>query len=244
MPSESSTQQQLHIGDVVVDRACAPADRNDAIVVNTPPKAAHEWRVPGRGTLAQDNPSYASDAAVVVVVFRDALDAHYPHYTGVAPLSLSELHDRGVSHYAFPQPRLLRVDALDPIEVPLSRLSPAPFHARTFDADANRAFIDEIAARGYPDPLPLVRVHDDGFQLVNGHKRVWASAVAGLEAILCHTVHQDAGEYARAWAKRHLEAYDAAEQAVAVERLQDAGFGDVAATYASVETDGGQPDEH
>jgi ParB family chromosome partitioning protein len=239
MSNEPSVHHQLAPGDVVVDRESEPSERNDAIVVNTPSKAAHDWYVQGRGLLSEDNPGYSDDAPVIVVVFRSALDEHYPHYTGVSPLQLSELHEQSIPYYAFPEPRLIRVGEVEPIEIPLSMLSPAPYHSRNFDVAENREFIDEIAARGHPDPLPLVRVRDDGFEIVNGHKRVWASAVAGVSSIPCHTVHQEPGEYARSWAKRHLGGYDQAEQAAAVERLQKAGFGDVAAEYGSVETDGG-----
>lgn len=95
-------------GAVVVDRD--DDDPDEAIVVNTPSKTAAEWDVPPRGcTLAEDNPSYPEDAAVIVVVFREELDETRPEYDGAEPLSLSDLE---AYYYSFPEPRLRKVDGL------------------------------------------------------------------------------------------------------------------------------------
>lgn len=95
----------FNIGETVADR-----DRNDpkpAIVVNLPPQTVDEWIAYTNTTVAEDNPDYPADAAVIVVVYRhepEEFDSDWPDHDG--PFSLAELNEAGVSHCSFPAPRL------------------------------------------------------------------------------------------------------------------------------------------
>jgi hypothetical protein len=99
--------ETIRPGDRVHDRD--DDDPNDAIVVNRPPLTASEWDVESRNcTLADDNPDYPEEAAVVVVCFVDDLRDYGPPFdpTEQTELSLSTLNESGVHHYTFPAPRL------------------------------------------------------------------------------------------------------------------------------------------
>lgn len=207
----------MQIGDVVVDDDDNSGD--EAIVVKIPGATADDWYVPG-GTVADTNPDYPADDRVIVVVFRDDLESEYPRYTGGTALALQQVERNGLDYYAFPESRLRRVDRLTPLELELDEIDPCPYHARNFDAAANREYIDAIRDRGRPETPPLVRDCGDRFELLNGHKRVWASYVAGLESIPCD-VHYERDLYAaRTWARYHLHEYAPDERRVALRRIE------------------------
>ncbi|WP_330633632.1 hypothetical protein [Halocatena halophila] len=109
---ESGTE--FAIGDVVHDRD--HDDPNDGVVVNLPNEPAEEWvaRVGSyqKKTVADDNPDYPSDAAVVSVVFADDLEETFPEWKGEEPLSLKEIDKSGIKHYSFPAPRLQIVESI------------------------------------------------------------------------------------------------------------------------------------
>lgn len=213
-------ETDLECGDVVRDRE-DPEGR--AVVINVPAAPAHEWHVPGGGTVATANPTYPGDAPVVVVVWASDLAASpYADYAGVGALPLAELHQRDVQYYAFPAPRLERVGQRGPQPIALDRLQPSPYHARTFDAGRNADYIAEIREQG-PPMAPFVRAHPDGSrELLNGHKRVWACAAAGRDTIDCRTLwHVDEGTAARIFVDRHLEGYDEAQRERVLRRLRD-----------------------
>lgn len=99
----------LEAGDVVVDREDDPRDRDEAIVVNTPPVRADQWEV-GNKTVAEygGNEDYPDDDPVVCVVYRPAFADTDP-----APDSVDEpipLRDLEVKHYTFPEARLRAVE--------------------------------------------------------------------------------------------------------------------------------------
>lgn len=99
--------ETIQNGDRVHDRD--DPDPNDAIVVNQPPKTASEWEIQPRDcTLADDNPDYPADAAVVVVCFVDDLLEYGPPFdpTDQTQLPLATLIESGVHFYTFPAPRL------------------------------------------------------------------------------------------------------------------------------------------
>jgi hypothetical protein len=102
MPAET-----IRPGDRVHDQD--DAEPNDAIVMTLPPMTASEWDVESRDcTLADDNPDYPDDAAVVVVCFVDDLLEYGPPFdpTEQNELSLSTLNESGVHYFTFPAPRL------------------------------------------------------------------------------------------------------------------------------------------
>jgi hypothetical protein len=101
------SSQPIQPGDRVHDRDDPEPD--DAIVVNQPPTTASEWDVEPRDcTLADDNPDYPEEAAVVVVCFVEDLIEYGPPFdpTEQTALSLSTLNEAGVHYYTFPAPRL------------------------------------------------------------------------------------------------------------------------------------------
>jgi hypothetical protein len=106
------SSQPIQPGDRIHDRDDPEPD--DAIVVNQPPTTASEWDVEPRDcTLADDNPDYPEDAAVVVVCFIDDLIEYGPPFdpTEQTALSLSTLTEAGVNFYTFPAPRLTVIES-------------------------------------------------------------------------------------------------------------------------------------
>lgn len=222
-----------------------------AIVVNTPDKTAAEWDVPGRGTLASDNPDYPADDPVIVVMWRQDLRSYYPYFTGSRPLSLSKLNEEGAPFYAFPASRLLQHESHAPASIPLDCLNPSPYHARNFDVSENRTFIERTAERGYLPYPPLVRVIDGHadppqFEIINGHKRIWVAHLADFRVAHCWCIHVSAEEAAREWAKRHLANYPTPAYNVACARLRER-LGDVGEeiieTYGKDAADGSDQDQ-
>jgi ParB family chromosome partitioning protein len=241
----SDVHHRLEFGDLVVDRELDASDRDIAAVVNTPSKRAEDWTLNGGGTVATDNPGYSARDPIAAVVYLEDLRENHAHYSGVAPLRLRDLSKQSVPWYAFPENRLIKTSSLGPQELPIDSFRPSPYHARNFDAASNREYINEIRDRGRPDPALFGRVVDDGdedtpptVELINGHKRLWASAVAGLDTVPCYCCYFDAERSHRAWAHRHLDDYTGEQRAVAVNRLREdwgAALDDVLPTA----TDGG-----
>lgn len=212
------TDVTISVGDVVEDRE---ETSPDGVVLNRPPIPTSDWHVQDKGPVSLHNPEYPDDDRTIIVVYFDELESNYPNYTGGRPIPISQLNRDDVEYYAFPETRLRPVDFLDPIELQLEEISPAPYHARNFSAATNRDYIDAIAERGRPKPLPLVRDCDHGFELLNGHKRIWASYVAGLETIPVECIYLEDFSAAKRWAKHHLEGYGPDERAAALDRLHD-----------------------
>lgn len=201
----------LSLGSIVIDRDGESSD--EAIVVNLPPVDAADWDVPRRGSVAEDNPDYPADERIAIAVYRDRLDESYPHYAGIRPIPLAELNERGVPFYAFPRSRLNPVGRTEPPRLPITRLRPSPYHARSFTAGENEAFIERTRQRGEPHAPVLVRPIQTGtvkqyYEVLNGHKRVWASHAAGLERVPCCVAHVDDWQAAQTFAKKHLSDYD------------------------------------
>lgn len=86
-----------------------------------------------------------------------------------------------------------QVDAVEELEpglpiqrVALDDIEPAPYHVRDLDPSKkqNRYFVAETRSRGFTGSYPVVRPHPDGdgYQIVEGHRRIWAAREAGLGA--------------------------------------------------------------
>lgn len=99
----------IDIGDLVLDR---DTDHSDpAVVVNTPPKTADEWKAYTGTTVAEDNPEYPADASIIVVAFRNEILDEQPEMVAPdSPIPLQDLNEVGIKHYSFPAPRLRRAD--------------------------------------------------------------------------------------------------------------------------------------
>ena len=228
----------ISVGDIVQDRE---GTSPDGVVVNRPPVPTSEWHVQDIGPVALHNPDYPDDDRTIIVVYFDQLDEHLPNYTGGRPLPLSYLNSAGIDYYAFPKTRLRTVSSLEPMTLALEEIDPAPYHARNFSAAANADYIDAIADRGRPKPIPLVRDCGEQFEILNGHKRLWASYIAGLEEIPVDCIYLDDHSAAEYWARHHLEDYGPEERSVAIDRLQErlpaTRVDQIVESHLSVQTD-------
>jgi|APHM01.1.fsa_nt_gi ParB-like nuclease domain. len=211
---------QLQYGDIVTDREDPDGQ---AVVVSTPSATIADWTVIGTGrTVAEDNPTYPSDDPVVVVLWESQLNEEFPYYTGVRPLPPSLLSERGINHYSFPASRLTKQTELDTHTVPLNTLRPSPYHSRSFSVTDNEDFLADVQHQGVPGAL-LVRVVDPTtpvFELLDGHKRAWASHVVGIDKVPVMALHIDEQQAARTWANRHLDSYNDHNTAVAATTLR------------------------
>lgn len=219
----TTVHPQLETGDVVTDRE---SDDQRATVVNLPRKQAKNWHVKSRGYLAADNPNYPADDPVVLVIWNSDLDEAFPYYSGVGFLSISAITERNVRFYAFPESRLQKVGERQTHMLPISQLHPHPCHSRNFVAADNEWFINDIKERGAPRYPPLVRVREESsgsepvFEILNGHKRIWAAAVAGLDAVECQCLYCDREQGLRTWVNNHLDGYSEDVRDTAVTRIQ------------------------
>ena len=111
----SADTADLKTGDVVVDREADADEQNAAVVVNTPPVAAEEWRVFNGVTVAEygENDQYDPTAPVAVVVFREELADWRPDYRGRSAIPVVSLRGAPVDFYTFPAPRLEVVEPTD-----------------------------------------------------------------------------------------------------------------------------------
>jgi hypothetical protein len=130
----------LDAGTVVVDREADRRDRDEAVVVNTPPVAAVAWEI-GDETVAEypGNEAYPADDPVVCVVYREAFDRR-----GRDPDSVDDqlpLADLELPHYAFPASRLRVVESRESTE-------------EDHDADANEDADDEGETPGDAEEDP------------------------------------------------------------------------------------------
>jgi ParB family chromosome partitioning protein len=220
MEQETDYSTELHFGDLVVDRELD--DPDTAVIVNTPKVPANGWEVYGDNTVADDNPEYPETDPIVIVVYRDTLQDARPDYEGRDLIRITELNEASIQWYAFPESRLQCVGRYPSTEtVPIRKIRNAPYHAREFDPDANQDFVGTIAERGYPKPEPLIRPLDDGYEIVDGHKRVAAAEEAGLETIPCVVEDLSDVNAAQEWIDSHLHRYTEREKQTAVVELQE-----------------------
>ena len=208
------------LGDVVMDKE---HNMSGPVVVSRISASAEEWTVPGRGTLADDNPDYPADDRVINVVFQDALSEFYPYYSGIKPLALTELNEKEIQFYAFPESRLRTIGRIKSHTIDISAIRPSPYHVRSFCAADNREFIASIRQRGDLDKnSPLLRPVGDEcsedtstFEILNGHKRVWVAHVAGLNHITARCIYISDEQAARTFVNAHFDGYDASARQTA-----------------------------
>lgn len=229
---EHEHENDLSFGDIVTDTESpdsgaggeAEGEVHTAVVVNTPPVTAEEWHVFDRGkTVAEDNPQYSSDSPIAIVVFMTDINSEFQFYSGVKPLKMTRVERAAVNYYAFPQPRLRKVGSRGSVKIDIHQIKPSPYHSRTFSVSQNTQFIEDIETRGEPRGPPLVwadRNGTSGVTLLNGHRRVWASHVVGLEEIQVLGMYLDDETATRTWANRHLEGYNRVETHCAIRRLK------------------------
>lgn len=106
------------------------------------------------------------------------------------------------------------IEGLEPeqiIDAGLEAVIPSPYHTREFDRKDNELFIDEVRRQGWAESFPTVRLleDDDGqtwFEIVAGHKRLWAADQAGLASHPVEVVQLPPFEAARRFVHDHLPA--------------------------------------
>jgi ParB family chromosome partitioning protein len=208
-------------GDIVLDTDQDDPDK--AIVVNTPPMTTDEWELRSGYTVADDNPSYDPNDDLAIIVYQDTLDRGRPNYSGHKPIKITDLNDEDITHYAYPSSRLTKVDTISHTTVDISNIRPSPYHARKFAYEDNVEFIQMLKEQGVPTPYPTLRiVGEDSFEIVNGHKRIWASAAAGIETINAHCVHLSDWEATKEFVTNHLDgSYSPEERETTIRRLRD-----------------------
>jgi len=125
------------------------------------------------------------------VVLRDAVDVDRDEDLGAAMAAHVD-----VMAVTDDPSRIERV-ALDEIE-------PAPYHAGEFSLAGNRQYVDQVRDRGFVGSFPVVRPIHSGFEIVEGHKRIWACRQAGLDTHPVEIVDVDEWTAARRFVADHL----------------------------------------
>lgn len=203
-----------------------PAPDNVARVIEATGVRADEFVVDELGrTVAEDNPSYPADDEVIRVVWHGHVDEFATLWPGWTGEELADVVDArsDVKAYHFPESRL--VSEKDLVDVPPADLLESPYHHREFDVDANRGYIHDVRRRGYVPSVLTVRPVDDGFELVDGHKRRWVAVEAGLDTIAAEVIDLDDEAAAQAYAEDHLPGLEGEPIRQTLAALED-GWGD------------------
>jgi ParB family chromosome partitioning protein len=104
--------------------------------------------------------------------------------------------------------------------IDLEKVHPSPYHARLFCAADNDEFIEHIRKRGDLNKnAPLLRPVEDGFEILNGHKRVWAAHVAGLSRVTARCIYSSDEQAARTFVNAHLSSYGPLEREKATQTI-------------------------
>jgi hypothetical protein len=180
--TRSSQPNKLRLGAVVVDER----DPNDTplIVVNEPPVEAQNWTDIDDQTLAETRPEYPPNDDVFIAVERETLHDNFPAYGGIEPIKISRLTGTETDWRAFPRSQLQYQHREREHPVPISDLLPSPYHAQDFSlVDDGRLVAAMDRANTFFGSVDARITHDGRLRMVNGHKRVWAATVAGIETV-------------------------------------------------------------
>lgn len=83
-------------------------------------------------------------------------------------------------------------------QIHLDAIKPAPYAAQKFDREGNCGYIARVRNDGWAGSFPVVRPVDDaGFEVVEGHKRLWVAEQAGLTTHPVEIV--DVDDWVLAW---------------------------------------------
>lgn len=66
--------------------------------------------------------------------------------------------------------------------ISLSEMSPSVYHQREFKKSQNRDYIEQVNESGYAGSYPTVKEIDTGYEIVEGHKRLWIAGQANLDS--------------------------------------------------------------
>nr|WP_244995471.1 ParB/RepB/Spo0J family partition protein [Halomicroarcula pellucida] len=86
----------------------------------------------------------------------------------------------------------------------LDDVDPAPYAIREFRRDENLQYIANVRQNGWAGSFPVVRETEDGYQIVEGHKRLWVAEQAGLDSHPVEVVDVDDWELAFRFVVDHL----------------------------------------
>ncbi|GGK74267.1 ParB N-terminal domain-containing protein [Haloarcula sebkhae] len=91
----------------------------------------------------------------------------------------------------------------------LDAVEPAPYAVREFDREGNCGYIASVRDDGWVGSFPVVRPVDgdpgvEGFEVVEGHKRLWVAREAGLDTHPVEVINIDDWELAWRFAVDHL----------------------------------------
>jgi len=89
-------------------------------------------------------------------------------------------------------------------EIDLEAIEPSPYHAAEFTEVDNDDFVREVRDTGYAGSYPVVRDLGGEFEIVEGHKRIWACRQAGLESHPVAVVDIDGWAAAKRFVVDHL----------------------------------------
>jgi hypothetical protein len=109
--SDISGDDTVEIGDYIIDKEDESESPDVGRVINLPGDTATEWDAykteSGEQLTVHDtNPEYDPEEPVVVCLFLNQLEEHYPSWAGDEPLDLAAVTDDGITHYAFPRSRV------------------------------------------------------------------------------------------------------------------------------------------
>ncbi|MEZ3117930.1 ParB N-terminal domain-containing protein [Halobaculum sp. MBLA0147] len=211
-------------GTVVVDTESSLSKR--WICISTPPQfSIAEW------TLAQDDhsvasrhPSYDPDEDIALVVDETTFIETIPYYTGstyITPTDASSLLPR---FSAVPVSRLKRVGVLRPVPIPTSTILPNRYHRQQYSVSDQKDLIDSIEPGGDPNKPPLLfpqSTDPPRFELLDGHKRVWAAAVVENETITCNVMYGSERRAIREWAYEHCTKYPQPTREAVIQQMAE-----------------------
>ena len=109
------------------------------------------------------------------------------------------------------------------LQIPPHYISPCPFQSRiSYKRRDMEALIASIKENGILQPLTATRT-DDGFQLISGHRRLYAAKILGLETVPLVVMDKTDEEIAVLCTVENLHREDLNffEQAVAIKQLSD-----------------------
>lgn len=158
----------LEAGVDVRDRK-RPQEGNVGVVLDVTGLPAEDVYVEAiEATVAEANPKYPADDIVVEMTWD------------------------GEKAYHYPASRLIREDEI--VDVHPDELQPSPLHDRSFDREENESYIKSVQHLGYVESVITARVVEEGYEIVDGHKRAWVSREAGLGSVPVWLVQLSAKE--------------------------------------------------
>jgi hypothetical protein len=120
--------------------------------------------------------------------------------------------------------------------VSLDAIESAPYHSREFERGANLNYIERVRTAGTLKSFPVVRALAEGYEVIEGHKRLWVCQCAGLESHPVEVIECSDWKATRAFVtdylpteshveedgSTHRDWYDSSESEAAIQLLVEA----------------------